>query len=54
MCLSTKGADVNAMNEMSKTPLDWAIEQGHADVAKLIRDYGGIQGGKPRATQIKK
>ncbi|MCP4712980.1 MAG: ankyrin repeat domain-containing protein [Planctomycetes bacterium] len=49
-----QGADANAMNEMGKTPLDWAIEQGHADVAKLIRDYGGIQGGKSGATQIKK
>ena len=37
---------MNVTNKMGKTPLDWAIEQGHTEMATLIRNHGGVQGEK--------
>ena len=42
--LIARGANLNAKNQLDKTPLDWAIEQDHPDVAELIRSHSGIRG----------
>jgi cytohesin len=46
--LLTKGADVNAKGEgglnQGKTPLDWAIDFKHTEIAALLRKHGGNTG----------
>lgn len=39
--LLAKGADVNAKNYWGATPLHVAVEEGHSDVAELLRQHGG-------------
>ena len=35
------GADVNAMeHELGRTPLAWALENGHLEVAEFLRQHG--------------
>jgi GA-binding protein transcription factor beta len=33
-------ADINAKDNMKLTPLMWALDKGHTDVAKLLRANG--------------
>ena len=39
-----KGADVNAKNDNVKTPLDVAVQEGHTEIANLLRKHGGKTG----------
>ncbi len=39
--LLAKGADVNAKDDGGETPLDAAVNNGHKDVAELLRQHGG-------------
>ena len=39
--LITKGADVNAKDIDDKSPLDFAIEDNHLEIADLLRKNGG-------------
>jgi uncharacterized protein len=39
--LLDNGADVNAPNMMSKTPLDTALAKGYTEIADLLRQHGG-------------
>jgi ankyrin repeat protein len=38
--LLERGADVNAKDDDRKTPLSLAEEEGHSDVADLLRQHG--------------
>lgn len=38
--LIAKGANVNAKNAQGQTPLDIAVNRGHAEIAELLRKYG--------------
>ena len=42
--LINKGADVNAKNVDGKTPLDYAIENNHTNIADLLRKHEGKTG----------
>ena len=33
-----KGADLDIKSSKNKTALDYAVEQGHQDVAKILRE----------------
>ena len=44
-----KGADVNKMSNKCKTPLDWAIEEGHTETADLLRKHGAKTGEELKA-----
>ena len=35
------GADVNAKDDVGRTPLDWAISNNHPETADLLRKHGG-------------
>ncbi len=37
-------ADLNAKNVGGKTPLDYAIENNHTNIADLLRQHGGKTG----------
>ena len=37
-------ADLNAKNVEGKTPLDYAIENNHTNIADLLRQHGGKTG----------
>jgi len=39
--LIEEGADVNVTSETEVTPLHWAADGGHKDVAELLRRHGG-------------
>ena len=39
--LIEKGADVNAKDDVGRTPLDWAIIRNHTETADLLRKHGG-------------
>ena len=39
--LIANGAYVNAMDDGAETPLDCAIEEGHTEIADLLRKHGG-------------
>ena len=39
--IHTPGDAVNAMDNDSKTPLDWALEKNHAEFAAVLRDELG-------------
>ena len=47
--LITKSADVNAMDDDGKTPLDWAIEINRTETADLLRKHGGKTGAELKA-----
>ena len=55
--LITKGADVNAKDAVwdedesvvGETPLDWAIEKNHTEIADLLRKHGGKTGEELKA-----
>ena len=34
------GADVNAKEKLGKTPLDWAVQIGKAEVVELLHKHG--------------
>jgi uncharacterized protein len=42
--LIEKGADVNAKTEDGDTPLIFACEKGHEDVARVLRIHGAKKG----------
>jgi ankyrin repeat protein len=42
--LITNGADVNARDNVGKTPIDWAIEYDETEIADLLRKHGGKRG----------
>jgi cytohesin len=42
--LIVKGADVNAKDVEGQTPLDWAEEEKHKEIASLLRKHGGKTG----------
>lgn len=42
--LLDEGADVNAMDQWGRTPLDDALDQQHDECVKLLESYGAIQG----------
>jgi len=42
--LLTNGADVNAKDEDETTPLYIAVEEGHTEIADLLRKHGARQG----------
>jgi ankyrin repeat protein len=44
--LLAHGADPNAPNYEGKTPLDIALERGHARIAESLRAEGGHESGK--------
>ncbi|MDA7520605.1 ankyrin repeat domain-containing protein [bacterium] len=35
------GVDVNAKDVDGQTPLDWAVDKGHKEIADLLRKHGG-------------
>ena len=37
------GADVNLKNNEEKTPLKLAIENGHNEIADLLRKHGAVE-----------
>ena len=39
--LLANGAEVGARDDMFETPLKYAVEDGHGDVAELLRQHGG-------------
>jgi ankyrin repeat protein len=39
--LIVKNADVNAKDVEGQTPLDWAEEEKHKEIADLLRKHGG-------------
>ena len=39
--LLANGADVNARDKYSKTPLSYAVEEGHDPTADFLRSHGG-------------
>ena len=39
--LIAEGADVNGMNGIGETPLDWAIRSKLTEIADLLRKHGG-------------
>jgi ankyrin repeat protein len=39
--LLSKGANVNAKTDKGHTPLHFAMEKNHKDVAKLLLQHGG-------------
>lgn len=41
------GANVNAPDKAGRTPLDWALIDHHEDVARILRDSGGLSGTGP-------
>lgn len=41
--LLSKGADVNVKDADRKTPLYYAIAKGYNNVARILRNHGGIQ-----------
>ncbi|MDP6253011.1 MAG: ankyrin repeat domain-containing protein, partial [Verrucomicrobiota bacterium] len=43
------GADVNAIDAISKTPLDYAISRSHPEIADLLRKHGGKTGEELKA-----
>ena len=47
--LIAKGADVNAIDAISKTPLDYAISRSHPEIADLLRKHGGKTGEELKA-----
>ena len=47
--LIEKGADVNAKNERSWTPLHIAARSGHEEIADLLRKHGGKTGEELKA-----
>ena len=38
--LLDQGTDVNEKDESGYTPLHWAVQGGHTDVARLLLDHG--------------
>jgi ankyrin repeat protein len=42
--LIANSADVNVMNDDSRTPLDSAIKDKHTETADLLRKHGGKTG----------
>ena len=42
--LINNGTDLNAKNVDGKTPLDYAIENNHTNIADLLRQHGGKTG----------
>ena len=56
--LITKGADVNVKSNVrgvntNKTPLDWAIEENHTEIADLLRKHGDKTGEELKAEATK-
>lgn len=49
--LLANGASVNALDNDSKTPLDRALERGHAQAASLMRAEGGQTSIQPKITK---
>ena len=47
--LIAKGANVNAKNNIGKTPLDWAINFKRTEIADLLRKHGGKTGEELKA-----
>jgi ankyrin repeat protein len=47
--LITKGADVNAEDKVSATPLDFSIFRNHSETADLLRKHGGKTGEELKA-----
>ena len=47
--LIAKGADVNAKDDDSLTPLDWAIKRRRTEIAALLRKHGGKTGEELKA-----
>ena len=43
------GADVNAKDNVGKTPLDWAIANDRTEIASLLRKHGGKTGEELKA-----
>jgi ankyrin repeat protein len=41
--LLAHGADVNAKDNGGKTPLKWAEDDGHKELAEMLRQHGGIE-----------
>ena len=41
--LVENGADVNQKDDSGKTPLTIALEYKHPNVAKFLREHGGVQ-----------
>jgi ankyrin repeat protein len=35
------GANLNAKDNQQMTPLDWAVQNGHKDIAMFLRGCGG-------------
>ena len=47
--LIVKNADVNAKDVEGQTPLDWAEEEKHKEIADLLRKHGGKTGEELKA-----
>jgi ankyrin repeat protein len=47
--LIVKNADVNAKDVEGQTPLDWAEEEKHKEIADLLRKHGGKTGAELKA-----
>ena len=43
------GADVNARDDVGKTPLDWAATKSKKETADLLRKHGGKTGEELKA-----
>jgi hypothetical protein len=41
--LIAKGANVNARDNMDETPLTYAFDRGHTELADLLRKHGGVK-----------
>jgi ankyrin repeat protein len=44
LLLLEHGATVNALSNRGETPVDFAIKNGHLDLANLLREHGGKTG----------
>ena len=49
--LIAQGADVNVLDGGGYTPLDWAIEDNHTEIADLLRKHGGKTGEELKAEE---
>jgi len=38
-----RGVDVNAVDRNGRTPTGQALKEGHADIAELLREHGGVE-----------